>query len=107
MHSIAKISILHQHVFRNTNPAIFGVKIEAGKVIPRMIFIDENNEKIGNIKSIQSENASAKEAEEGQEVAIAVSGINFERRMKDVKSAYSEISESQFKNLIKNCRFFM
>ncbi len=99
---IAKISVLHQYVFRNTNPAIFGVKVEAGKIIPRMIFIDANNEKIGGIKNMQSENQSVNEATEGQEIAISVPGINFERRMKDIKFAYSEISEFQFRNLIKN-----
>ncbi|MEM4325957.1 MAG: translation initiation factor IF-2 [Candidatus Pacearchaeota archaeon] len=99
---LAKISILHQYVFRNTNPAIFGVRVEAGKITQKMSIIDENNEKIGSIKSIQSEKKPINEAVEGQEVAISIYGINFERRMKDVKVAYSDITEQQYKNLIKN-----
>lgn len=100
--SLAKLNVLHQYIFRNTNPAIFGVKVEVGKINQRMNFIDENNEKVGNIKNIQSENKSVSEAEEGKEVAISVPGINFERRMKEVKFMYSDMSESQFRNFKKN-----
>ena len=100
--SLAKIKVLHQHVFRNTNPAIFGVKVETGKITPRMSLIDENNEKVGHIKNMQSENKSVTEATEGMELAISVSGVNFERRMKNVNFLYSDISESQFKVFRKN-----
>ena len=31
--ALGKIRVLHQYVFRNTSPAIFGVKVEAGKLI--------------------------------------------------------------------------
>jgi len=100
--SLAKIRVLSQYVFRNTNPAIFGVRIEAGKIIPRINLIDVNNEKVGEIKNMQSENHSVNEAFEGQELAISIPGINFERRMKDIKFLYSNISESQFKIFKKN-----
>ncbi|MDP3986791.1 MAG: translation initiation factor IF-2 [Nanoarchaeota archaeon] len=99
---IVKIKILHSYVFRNTSPAIFGVKIEAGKAIQRMRLIDEKGEDIGQIKNIQAENKSVEEAFEGQELAISIPGINFERRMKEVNFAYSNISSAQFKNFRKN-----
>ena len=51
--SLAKIKVLHQHVFRNTSPAIFGVSVETGKITPRMTLIDEKNEKIGAIKILK------------------------------------------------------
>ncbi|MFH1311076.1 MAG: translation initiation factor IF-2 [Nanoarchaeota archaeon] len=102
MASLAKIKVLHQHVFRNTNPAIFGVKVEIGKIITRMNLIDENNDKVGHIKNMQSENKSVNEALEGMELAISVAGVNFERRMKNINFLYSDISEAQFKNFRKN-----
>lgn len=100
--SLAKLSVLHQFVFRNTNPAIFGVKVETGKITPKMNLINENNEKVGLIKNIQEENKSVRKAGEGKEVAVSVPGINFERKMKDVKTLYSNISEKQFRNFKKN-----
>ena len=99
---LAKIRVLHQHVFRNTNPAIFGVRVEAGKITPGLNFIDVKGEKIGRIKNMQSESKSVTEADEGNELAISVPGINFERRMKEVNFIYTDISESQFRNFKKN-----
>jgi len=100
--TICKLKILPQYVFRNTKPAIFGVKVEAGKLISGLILIDKEDEKIGRIKNIQSENKSVQEATEDMEVAISIPGINFERQLKNKEYLYSNISKSQFKNFKKN-----
>ncbi|MEX0920045.1 MAG: translation initiation factor IF-2 [Candidatus Pacearchaeota archaeon] len=100
--SLAKLSVLHEFVFRNTNPAIFGVRVETGKITQRINLIDDNSEKVGTIKNMQAENKSVQEAGEGQELAISIPGINFERRMKEIKNLYSDIGESQFRNFKKN-----
>src|SRR3989304_5831910 len=100
--SICKLKILHQHVFRNTKPAIFGVKIEGGKLIPNLPLIDEKGEKVGRVKNMQSDNKSVNEALEGTELAISVPGINFERVLGDKNFLYADINESQFKVFRKN-----
>jgi len=100
--TLCKLKILHQYVFRNTKPAIFGVKIEGGKLVSGLKIIDNKGEKIGRIKNIQSENKSVEESTEGMEVAISVPGVNFERQIKSKEILYSDISESQFKNFKKN-----
>lgn len=99
---IGKLKILPQHVFRNTHPAIFGVRVETGKLVFRLNLIDDEGDKIGVIKNMQSENKSVNEASEGMELAISIPGINFERKLKDKKFLYSDISESQFRNFKKN-----
>ncbi|MEX2016873.1 MAG: translation initiation factor IF-2 [Candidatus Pacearchaeota archaeon] len=100
--SICKLKILHQYVFRNTNPAIFGVKVETGKIIPYLPLIDEKGEKIGKVKNMQLEKQSVNEAKEGQELAISIPGINFERILGDKNFLYSDINVSQFKTFRKN-----
>jgi len=100
--TICKLKILHQYVFRNTKPAIFGVRVEAGKLISGLSLINPKGEKSGRIKNIQSENKSVEEAKEGMEVAVSLPGINYERQIKEEESLYSDISESQFKNFKKN-----
>ncbi len=100
--TICKLKILHQYVFRNTSPAIFGVKVEAGKLKQQIHLIDENGEKVGKIKNIQSEKKSVSEANDGMEVAVSMSGINFERVMKNKNFLYSDLGESQFRNFKKN-----
>ena len=99
---LCKLKILKEHVFRNTNPAIFGVRVEAGKLIQRLQMIDESGERVGKIKNMQSENKAVEVASEGQELAISVPGINFERRLGDKNFLYSDIAESQFRNFKKN-----
>lgn len=100
--SVCKARILHQHVFRNTKPAIFGVRVEAGKLVSDLNLIDENGEKIGRVKNMQSENKSVKEATSGMEVAISIPGLNVERQLKNSEFLYSDIGATQFKNLKKN-----
>ncbi|MEK6757764.1 MAG: translation initiation factor IF-2 [Nanoarchaeota archaeon] len=100
--TICKLRVLPQYVFRNTSPAIFGVRIEGGKLISGLNLIDNTKEKIGRVKNIQSENKSVGEAREGLEVAISIPGSNFERKIKDKEFLYSDISASQFKTFKKN-----
>ncbi|MEM3113183.1 MAG: translation initiation factor IF-2 [Candidatus Pacearchaeota archaeon] len=99
---ICKIEILHKYVFRNTNPAIFGIRIVSGRVSNGIELIDEFGESVGRIKNIQSQNKSIEEATQGMEVAISVSGINFERKLSDKNYLYSDISEKQFKKFEAN-----
>ena len=100
--TICKLKILHQYVFRNTKPAIFGVRVEAGKLISGLNLINETGEKVGRVKNIQSENKSVEEATESMEVAISVPGTNYERQLKKINFLFSDITESQFKNFKKN-----
>lgn len=100
--SLCKLKMLHQYVFRNTKPAIFGVNVEVGKINHGTKLINENNEEVGRIKAIQSENKSVEEASEGMEVAISVPGANYERQLKTLNFLFSDINESQFKNFKKN-----
>ncbi|MBR9702242.1 translation initiation factor IF-2 [Candidatus Pacearchaeota archaeon] len=102
--TICKLTVLPQYVFRNTKPAIFGVKVEGGKLVSNLKLINDKREKVGRVKNIQSESKSVQEATEGMEVAISIPGINFERQIKnpEIETLYSEISKSQFKNFKKN-----
>ncbi len=100
--TLCKLKILPQYVFRNTKPAIFGVKIEAGRLISNLSLINNKNEEVGRVKNIQSENKSVEQATAPMEVAISTPGVNFERQLKDKEFLYSEISESQFRKFKKN-----
>jgi len=100
--TICKLKILHQYVFRNTKPAIFGIKVESGKLIPNLFLMNEKNGKIGRIKNLQSENKSVEQASESEELAISIPGINFERQLKNINFLYSDLTEKQFKTFKKN-----
>ena len=100
--TICKIKILPQYVFRNSNPAIFGVKVEGGKLKSNVHLINQSGEKVGRIKNIQLENKSVEEATEGMEVAISIPGTNFERQLADKEFLYTDLGETQFRTFKKN-----
>lgn len=100
--TIGKIEILHKYVFRNTNPAIFGIRVIGGKIKSGNRLVNQEGEKVGQIKKIQSENQPVQEAKEGMEVAISLPGINFERQINKETYLYSSISESQYRKFKKN-----
>ncbi|HKL23173.1 MAG TPA: hypothetical protein VJ895_00310, partial [Candidatus Nanoarchaeia archaeon] len=100
--TICKLELLPQYVFRNAKPAIFGVRISGGKLVSGVSLIDENDEKVGNVKNIQSEQKSVNEANEGMEVAISMPNITYDRQLKHRKFLFTNLGESQFKDFKKN-----
>lgn len=93
---LVKVTIL-DFVFRNTSPAIFGVKIDGGLLKQEIELINNMDEKIGRVKTIQAEKANVQKAEKDKEVAISLPGVNFERQLKIGESLYSQLSEFQFR----------
>lgn len=100
--TICKLELLPQYVFRNTKPAIFGVKVAGGKLTSGLHLMNEDEEKIGDVKHIELEQKSVNEATEGMEVAISMSNVNYERELKNKRFLYTNISESQFREFKKN-----
>lgn len=100
--TICKLEILPQYVFRNSNPAVFGVKVAAGKVKVGIPLIDNLGEEVSRVKSLQHDKNSVSEAKQGEELAMGLPGVNFERRLKDVKYLYANVSEKQFKAFKEN-----
>ncbi|MBR9703793.1 translation initiation factor IF-2 [Candidatus Pacearchaeota archaeon] len=100
--SICKLKILHQHVFHNSNPAVFGVAVEAGKLKQNIPLIDQDNNQIAKVKNIQENQKKIEQAEQGKEVAISLPGTIFDRQLTDTNNLYSDLSESQFKQFKKN-----
>ncbi|PIN93444.1 translation initiation factor IF-2 [Candidatus Pacearchaeota archaeon CG10_big_fil_rev_8_21_14_0_10_31_24] len=100
--TISKLQILPKYIFRNSNPAIFGVKVEAGKIKTRIPLIDSNGQQVARVKSLQLDNVGVEEVNEGKEICMALPGVTFDRQLKDIKYLYADISESQFKQFKKN-----
>ncbi len=100
--SVAKIEVLPNFMFRNSKPAIFGVRVIGGRLKPDARLIDENNEEIDKVKKIQHENASLEEAGAGMEIAISLPNTTFDRQMKEKRFLYTDLSENEFKRFKEN-----
>lgn len=100
--TICKVQVLNQYVFRNSNPAIFGIRVLAGKIKTRIPLIDEQGEEIANVKALQMDKSSVEEAQSNTELAISLAGVTFDRQLKDTNYLYSNLSETQFKAFKKH-----
>lgn len=93
---LVKIAVL-DFCFRNTNPAIFGVRVESGVLKKDIELINNQDKKIGRVKSLQDDKTPVDKAEKGKELAISVPGLNFEREITVGEFLYSQLSEFQFR----------
>ncbi|VVB78387.1 putative translation initiation factor IF-2 [uncultured archaeon] len=100
--TICQVKVLSNYVFRNSNPAVFGVAVEIGKIKPHLPLMNEEGIQIANIKGIQENQKQLDEATEGMEVAISLPGVNFERQLNETNYLFSDMSDSQFKKFKDN-----
>jgi len=100
--TICKLTILSQYVFRNSNPAVFGVRVEAGKLKKNISLIDNDGKQIAKVRDIQEQQNKIEEATQGMEIAMSLPGINFERQLADTTNLYSDLSEKQFREFKEN-----
>lgn len=97
-----KLLVLKNCCFRKSKPAIFGVRVEQGILKPNTPLINQENEEVAEVKSIQSENKNIEKALQGQEVAISLPNVTFGRQVKENQVLYSNLTEEEFKKLKEN-----
>ncbi len=95
----AKFRILEDHVFRMSKPAIVGVRVLAGNIRPERRLLNKEGRVVGQIKSIRSGEQSLDYAEQGDEVAIAISGVTVGRQIDVGEELYVDIPEGDARDL--------
>lgn len=88
-----KIMIMPNHVFRVSKPAIVGVRVVAGRVRPNQKLLAVDGRVIGKIRSIRSGEDAAKEAKQGEEVAMAIDDVTIGRQAKEGDILYVDLHE--------------
>jgi len=76
-----KVSILRDHVFRVSKPAIVGVRVLAGRIRPGHGLMRDDGRPVGRIKSIRKGEKTLPEARMGDEVAIAIDAATVGRQI--------------------------
>jgi len=84
-----EIKVLKNHIFRTSKPAIVGVKVIAGRLIPGSKILNKESE-IGVVEAIQAEGKSLHILERGAEAAISIKNAVYLKDFKeeDVFSVY-------------------
>ena len=95
----AKISILPDCVFRQSNPAVVGVRVLSGKLQAGVNLIHLDGRKVGKMKQIKKGQDNIQEANEGEEVAISIEGPTVGRQINVGDSFYVDIPEHHVKVL--------
>ncbi len=90
-----RIQILPGCVFRNSKPAIVGVRVLAGRLRAGTGVATADGKRVGDIDAVQSEGKSLSEAREGKEVAVSIRGATIGRNIHEGDELVSLLSEKQ------------
>ncbi len=94
-----EIEFMRGYVFRNTKPAIIGVKIVEGKLKEGWKLMNKEGELIGKVGGIQKNNENVKEAKKGEEVAVSIEGATVGRNLFEGDKLYSCIGTKNYCDL--------
>ncbi|HWR25425.1 MAG TPA: translation initiation factor IF-2 [Methanosarcina sp.] len=94
-----KFKILPGCVFRQSKPAVVGVRVLGGVVRTNTDVMLENGTVVGKIKGLQSEGENIPSARAGKEVAMAIDGATVGRQIKEEDILYVNVPERHAKVL--------
>lgn len=97
----AKIRLLPDCVFRQSNPAVVGVRVLGGKLRSDVNLIKLDGKKVGHLKTMQLRQETIREADEGLEVAISIEGATVGRQVSVGDDLFVDIPERHVKVLEK------
>ena len=97
----AKIRLLPDCVFRQSNPAVVGVRVLGGKLRSDVGLIKTDGKKVGHLKTMQLRQEAIREADAGLEVAISIEGATVGRQVSVGDDLFVDIPERHVKVLEK------
>jgi translation initiation factor 5B len=95
----AKIRLLPDCVFRQSNPAVVGVRVLGGKLRSDVDLIKLDGKKVGHLKTMQLRQESIREADPGLEVAISIEGATVGRQVSVGDDLFVDVPERHIKVL--------
>ncbi|HEY8109408.1 MAG TPA: translation initiation factor IF-2 [Candidatus Nitrosotenuis sp.] len=98
---ICKFTFLKGYIFRNSNPAVFGIRVDVGKVRQKIPIMNKQGKKIGLVHQLQDGKKSISIATQGQEVACSIQDVTIGRQILEEDVFYSLPKSSEAKLLIE------
>lgn len=86
---VSKFSFLKGMVFRNNNPAVFGVRVDVGTLRHKIPFMNMSGRKIGYIHQLQLDKKTVSSAKTGDEVACSVKDVTIGRQIYEEEVYYT------------------
>lgn len=97
----SRVFVMPNHVFRNSKPAIVGIRIEQGR-LKTNVQLMKNGKIIGKVNAIQMDGKTVEEAKPRMEVAVSVSGATVGRSFNENDELYSYIPKKQLEELVNS-----
>ena len=101
---LARFTFLKGYVFRNNNPAVFGIRVDAGVLRSKVPFMNESGRRVGTVHQLQHDGKTIREATTGQEVACSVREATVGRQVLE-EEVYHTLPNSTEAKLLKG-RFY-
>lgn len=98
---ISKFTFLKGFVFRNNDPAVFGIRVDVGTLHQKVFFMNEKGKKIGRIHQLQENKKTVNSVKKGTEVACSVKGITIGRQINEDEVFYTLPHPHEAKILLK------
>lgn len=95
----AKIEIMRGYIFRQNNPAVFGIHVMGGKLKNNDPLMTKEGKDIGNIKALQKDNENVKQIGKNAQVALSIDGVTVGRQVNETDILYTSIPEEHFRKL--------
>jgi translation initiation factor 5B len=92
-----KMMIMRGYIFRQNNPAVVGVDVEAGMLKVGMPVMNGAGRRLSTVKSIQQEQDNIEKAERGKQVAVALDNVTVGRQINEGDILYSAVPEEDFR----------
>jgi translation initiation factor 5B len=96
----AKIKMFPEYIFRNSDPAVFGVSVEGGTLKAKVPLITDKGKRIGRVHQIQDKGQTLEKANKDSEVAISVRGIEIGRDIGKDETLFVNVPESHVRQLM-------
>lgn len=98
---VAKFTFLKGYVFRNNDPAVFGIRVDVGTLRQKVQFMNKNGKKIGVIHQLQEDKKTVNSVKAGSEVACSVQGVTIGRQIHEEDVFYTLPPSHEAKQLLK------
>jgi translation initiation factor 5B len=96
----AKLKMIPDFIFRNSDPAVFGVHVEAGTLYPKVTLITADGKKARRVHQIQDKGKTLEKAAKDSEVAISIRGIEIGRDIDKDETLFVKVPESHVRQLM-------
>lgn len=97
---VAKFTFLKGMIFRNKDPAVFGIRVDTGRLRQKVAFMNESGKKLGQIHQLQEDKKTIPVAAAGSEVACSVQGVTVGRQINEEEIFYTLPHSYEAKQLL-------